>query len=82
MIGNHNLELIDKFIKFEYEEDLFNKEIQGVKYWHYIRFSIYNEILKQKYNIGQAHSNLSGKKFITKFWLQLKQIPNFILKNP
>ncbi len=76
------MELIDKFIKFEYEEDLFNKEIQGVKFWHYIRFSIYSEILKEKYNFGQAHSNLSGKKFITKVWYKLKQIPNFILKNP
>ena len=81
--GIQNLELIDKFIKFEYEEDLFNKEIQGVKFWHYIRFSIYdNEILKRKYNLGQAHSNLSGKKFITKVWYKLKQIPNFILRNP
>ncbi len=76
------MELIDKFIKFEYEEDLFNKEIQGVKFWHYIRFSIYHKILKQKYNVGQAHSNLSGKKFITRFWYKIMQIPDFILKNP
>ena len=76
------MELIDKFIKFEYEEDLFNKEIQRIKFWHFIRFSIYNEILKRKYNFGQAHSNLSGKKFITKVWYKLKQIPNFVLKNP
>ena len=76
------MELIDKFIKFEYEEELFNKEIQGVKFWHYIRFSIYDEILKQKYNLGQVHSDSSDKKFITKVWYELKQIPNFILKNP
>ena len=76
------MELIDKFIKFEYEEDLFNKGIQGVKFWHYIRFSIYEEILKQKNYLGQAHSGLNDKKFITKVWYKLKQIPNFILKNP
>ena len=76
------MELIDKFIKFEYEEDLFNKEIQGIKFWHFIRFSIYNKILKQKYNFGQAHSNLSGKKFITKVWYKFRQLPNFILKSP
>lgn len=73
---------MDKFIKFEYEEDLFNKEIQGVKFWRYIRFSIFRKILKQKYNVGQGHSNLNGKKFITRVWYKLKQIPNFILKNP
>lgn len=76
------MELIYKFIKFEYEEDLFNKEIQGVKFWHYIRYSIYCKILKEKYNLGQEHSDLSGKKFITRVWYKLKQIPNFILKNP
>jgi hypothetical protein len=75
-------ELIDEFIKFEYENDLFNKEINGVKFWHYIRFSIYNEILKQKYDIGQAHSNLSGKNYITRVWYKIKQIPDFIFKNP
>ena len=77
------MELIDKFIKFEYEENLFDKEIRGIKFWHYIRFSIYdNEILKQKYNLGQGHSNLSGKKFLTKVWYKFRKIPNFILKNP
>lgn len=76
------MELIDEFIKFEYEEDLFNKEIQGVKFWHYIRFSIYTEILKQKYKIGLTRSNLSGKKFITRVWYKIMQIPDFILKNP
>ena len=76
------MELIDKFIKFEYTERLFEKKIQGVKFWHYIRFSIYDKIVKQKYDIGQAHSSLSGKKFIMRIWYKLKQIPNFILKNP
>jgi len=76
------MELIDKFIKFEYTERLFEKKIQGVKIWHYIRGSIYGKIVKQKYDIGQAHSNLSGKKIITRVWYKLKQIPNFILKNP
>lgn len=77
------MELIEKFIKYEFEHNLFNKEIKGVKFWQYIRSSIYcNEIMKQKYNLGQGHSNLSGKKFIAKVWYKLKQIPNFILKNP
>ena len=76
------MELIDKFIKFEYEEDLFNKEIQGVKFWHHIRFSIYKDIFKQKYNSGQELSDLSGKKFITKVCDRIMLIPNLILKNP
>jgi len=76
------LELIDKFIKFEYEEDLFNKEIQGIKFWHYIRFSIYSKILRKKYDLGQAHLNLSGEKFTTRIWYKIKQIPDFIFKNP
>lgn len=76
------MELIDKFIKFEYEEDLFNKEIQGVKFWHHIRFSLYKDIFKQKYKFSQELSDLSGKKFITKVCDRIMLIPNLILKNP
>jgi len=76
------MELIDKFIKFEYEEDLFNKEIQGVKFWHYIRFSVYNKILKAGYNFGQSHTILSRHFSIRRTLLKFKQIPNFIFFNP
>jgi hypothetical protein len=76
------VKLIDKFIVFEQENNLFHEEVRDFKYWHYIRFEIYNQILNQKENIGQAHTSLAGVSFIQRFWLKLKQINHFITKNP
>lgn len=75
------MKLIDKFIKFEYEEDLFSKEIQGIKFWHYIRFSVYDKILKGRCNFGQSHTILSRHFSIRRILLKFKQIPNLIFFN-
>lgn len=76
------MELTEKFLKFEHENDLFNKKIRGVKFCHYVRFSIFREISRQKHNNEQTRLNLSNKKFITRAWYKLKQIPDFVFKNP
>ena len=77
------MELIDKFLKFEYENDLFNKKIKGVKFWHYIRFSLYMDIARQKYHSKeQAHTDLKNKKLIKIMWPKFKQFPYFLYRNP
>lgn len=73
---------IDEFIKFEKENDLFQLEIDGFKYWQYIRFNIYSEIYSQKYNTGQAHTNLSSESYYKRVILKLKQTSNWLLMNP
>lgn len=73
---------IDEFIKFEYENILFKEQINNFKYWHYIRKTVYDEILEKKSNIGQAHSNLNKEKYYRRIVLKLKQFPNWIYRNP
>ena len=76
------MELIDKFIKFEYEEDLFNKEIQGVKFWQYIRFSIYEDkILRQKYKTEEVYSILKNRniiKAVEEYGYSQKEIADYL----
>lgn len=76
------MKYFEEFLKFESENDLFNREIRGFKYWHYIRFNLYREILKQKENVSEAHTNLLNKSYIKRVWLKLKQFSNFISKSP
>lgn len=76
------LNYIDDFLTFEKENNLFDITIREFKYWHYIRFSLYSEIIRQKENLGQAHTNLKKEKYSKRVFLKFKQIPNFLLKNP
>lgn len=73
---------IDEFIEFEKENNLFELDIEGFKYWQYIRFKVYNEIFKEKYHTGQSHANISTKSYYKRVILKLKQIPNCIFMNP
>lgn len=73
---------IEKFLILEKDNNLFDYEIQGFKYWHYIRFSVFQEILKQVDNVGLAHTSLEKEKYFKRFYLKLKQLPNFLFKNP
>lgn len=73
---------IDEFLKFEHDNNLFEMEIQGIKFWHYIRFGVYGKIVEQKEDRGRAHTSLDGEKKSRRIFLKIKQIPDFILKNP
>ncbi|WP_010200258.1 sialyltransferase [Bacillus sp. m3-13] len=76
------MKYIESFIKFEKQNNLFSLDIRGFKYWHYVRFVLYFDILNKKENLGQAHTNLSKEKYAKRLFLKLKQIPNFIFRNP
>lgn len=43
-------EIMEKFLKFEVENNLFNKDINGIKYWIYIRNYIFTLIIIKKTN--------------------------------
>lgn len=74
--------LIETFLKFEAENKLFDQEILNVKYWHLTRFNVYNRILDEHFNLGQAHTNLSGHSLYFRLHLKLKQFRYFIFNNP
>lgn len=63
----------------ESELDLFSKTIQGIHFWERVRFTIFQEILKEKGIFGQAHLK-SNKSILLKFvFLSIK---NILFKNP
>lgn len=74
--------MIDAFLKFEYEKKLFQKEADGVKYWHMIRIEIYNEINRIKNDVEKPHfSNVyTSKKSIVQS--KAKQLTNIFYRNP
>jgi CDP-glycerol glycerophosphotransferase (TagB/SpsB family) len=74
--------MLEEFLELEKELNLFNKTIQDVKFWHLVRFGIYNEIQAQKKPIGQAHTSLKDMTLLKRLVKKLKQIPDIFLKSP
>lgn len=37
-------ELFDKFLQFEYKSNMFEKSVEGIYYWKYVRFSVENDL--------------------------------------
>jgi hypothetical protein len=74
--------LVESFIEFEQNNQLFDLEIGGVAIWHPIRFMVYNEILKSHLNIGKAHASLVNENILKRIGLKAKQLPHMITKNP
>lgn len=50
---NHE-DLLERFLNFEYENNLFDLEIRNVKFWQFIRFRIFNYILSNKGIFGKS----------------------------
>jgi len=72
--------LIDKFLEFEEENDLFDLEIRGIKIWAHLRFGVYSQIISKKENLKRAHKKLNRIKKITGYtWNFLNTI---IFHNP
>ncbi|PID52668.1 MAG: hypothetical protein CR972_00790 [Candidatus Moraniibacteriota bacterium] len=67
------MHFIDKFLKFENKQHLFEKKIQGVYFWQYVRFTIYFDVLKQKEDISDVYASADIKKgLLKKIFLLLK----------
>jgi hypothetical protein len=75
-------EISDLFLEFENNNLLFNEAIKDIKYWHLVRFSIYEKILNQKKIVGQAHTNLRNESNVSKIFLKIKQLRYFFFNNP
>lgn len=76
------MNLLDKFNEFEEKYNLYEKDINGYKYWIPIRFKIFNGIISSyKLNLGAAHPFKKDSK-INLIKKGLKIIKNSVLKNP
>lgn len=74
--------MIDIFLQFEKKHNMFEKEICNIKFWHLIRFEIYNEILKKQQNIPKAHQAKVYNNFIYLAISKIKQLSNLWNRNP
>lgn len=75
------LEAYEKFRSIETRHDLFNLRIQGVFMWDYMRFPIWQEILRSCGLAGVAHLQKSNSRY-AKF-TKSKNISKYtILRNP
>ncbi|MDD2496319.1 MAG: hypothetical protein PHE29_14165, partial [Tissierellia bacterium] len=74
--------MLEEFLELEKELNLFNKAIKDVKFWHLVRFGIYNEIQAQKKPIGQGHTSLKDMTLLKRLVKKLKQIPDIFFKSP
>lgn len=74
--------IIDQYLNYESSNNLFELEVEGFKYWHYIRKNIYDEIINQKYNMGQAHTSLTTTSYFERVVLKFKQVPYWMFRNP
>ncbi len=73
--------IADKFIEFEVEEKLFEKNINGFHYWVYIRNTVYNDIIRNKNNEGQAHTDLGNVSELKKSLIKLKNARYWVTNN-
>jgi len=74
--------MIEKFLTYEMDHELFKLTIKGCNFWHLCRYSIYNEIIKLNYDIGQAHNSVYKLNFISRQLIRIKQLANAFFHNP
>lgn len=74
--------MINSFLKFEKKYDLFDIKLDGVSFWHLIRVSIYNDIMKQRYNIPDPHQSKVSNNRLRYVIYKLKQSMNYLKNNP
>lgn len=70
---------IDIFLKYELDNKLFEVEFNDVKLWQYLRFPIYNLIIKNTMNINDIMNEEDNIK--NSFSKMLKNFPDLILRN-
>lgn len=75
--GVNNMSLFEDFLKIEKENDFYDRKVLGIKYWEFIRFGVFHEILVRK----TTASNLllaTKPKGIRAYLLSLKNIKKYL----
>ena len=52
----------EDFLRFEEENDLFEKSINGIHYWQLVRAELYNYILDIQFKHESRHPDLTNNK--------------------
>jgi len=76
------MSIIDKFLEFEHKNKLFEQKVDGVRFWHYLRFTLYNEIVDQKEKTGRAHVEFKHLSIAIKAVRFFNMIYGAIFRNP
>jgi len=74
-------EIRDKFLKIEEDLDLFNKKIQDIYFWEYIRFSLFNKIISKK-KIYRVSYIKKKKNLLSRIKTKIEIIINSFTNNP
>lgn len=62
--------IVSDFIQFEANSDVFNKKINHLKFWSYVRFSIFWSFYSEEYFDGREFSKFKLiKKYLSSFFL-------------
>ena len=87
----NSLDYIDKFLKFEDNENLFELRIDDVEIWNYIRDRVYNNVKMRLDNLSPVYTQSNDRKRwylkIVNFrkyfyWNKLKPVDLFVLTHP
>lgn len=76
------MELIDEFLDFEENNRLFERNINGYFYWHFIRFQVYQAIQVEKEHIESSNPVWRKKGIGRKAACLIKNLVNGLQKNP
>lgn len=76
------MELIDEFLDFEENNRLFERNIDGYFYWHYIRFQIYQAIQIEKNHIESSNPTWKKRGIGGKTVRLIKKLTIGFQKNP
>jgi hypothetical protein len=74
---------IDAFLDFEDRHDLFEKKIQGVRFWHYIRFELFFDVIKKHETISSSYASSDFSiDYVGYLLKKIRLLPAIIVKNP
>lgn len=76
-------DIYERFLDFEEENNVFSKQVVGIKYWHYLRHQLLNkQIAKNKFGHKQADAKIKENYKLNKILDGLKLLSYSLLKNP
>jgi hypothetical protein len=79
MRDNGLAELTEEFFGLEENLDLINKKMRGVYFWERVRFSVYNQLIKDVLEVGTKENEEDSEDYLSGVSLLLK---NVLTRNP
>lgn len=76
------MKLLEEFLEFENDYKMHESEISGFKYWQFIRFGVYNEVLNKREDTGTSQVDTRNIKAQHRLLKRIKNIKFMIKNNP